>query len=146
MDKMDPKERAMSISMSNGPSSSGMQKIYWTFVFLAIGIAAAVNVFNLALFRQRISAQVRGDRTAARPKNIIFQTQATIAAVVRELGYTSCRPLKFGKTTTYFPPFGPCILIGANLFLIITCWFYGLDPSNKKVWEKIGYRSFPSSD
>lgn len=133
---------SMSMSSPGVPSYSYMQEMYWVFVFLFIGIAAAVHFFNLVLFRQRLVANARGDQTPAKPKSIIFQTQATITAIVREIAYCSWRPVILKKTAIYFPPFGPCILIGANLVLIIACWFYALNPENTKLWEQIGYRTF----
>lgn len=136
---------SMSMSSPEVPSHFYMQEVYWVFVFIAVAIAAAVNGFNLMLLRQRMAAYNKGDRTPSKPKNFIFYAQASITAIVREIGYCSWRPISFRKTSIYFPPFGPCILIGANLLLIISCWFYAYDVENPTLWEEIGYRlySFP---
>jgi len=128
----------MSMSTSKVPSPFYMQTIYWVFVFVFIGIAAGVNAFNLVLYRQRMA----GDRTPSKPKNFIFRSQAVITAIVREVAYYSLRPIVSKRVAIYFPPFGPCLLIGANLILIIVLWFYALDPENKKLWETIGFRSY----
>lgn len=117
-----------------------MQRVFWAAVGTAIGVAILTNVFNKVLCYQRLSAARNpSQHDPARPKTLLFQTQATMAAVIREISYYS-PPIAFRGFHFYLPPMGPVIIMVAYIVLIVVCCFIGLHPSQLLQWEDIGYR------
>ncbi len=116
-----------------------MQQIFWAFVGTAIAVGTLLNVFNIFLYRQRISASKK-TATAAKPKSLIFKFQATLTAILREYSYYS-PPLYFGKWHFYLPPVGPTTIMVGYVVLIVVCSLYRLNPKDFLQWEDIGYRA-----
>lgn len=116
-----------------------MQQIFWAFVGTAIAVATLANVFNKILCYQRIAAS-RNSSQPAKPKNIIFQIQATTAAIIREFSYYS-PPISIKKWRVFLPTAGPAtMLVGYIVLIVVTC-LYRLNPADLLQWEDIGYRS-----
>ncbi len=116
-----------------------MQQIFWAFVGTAIAVGTLLNIFNNLLYRQRISASKNTD-SAAKPKSLLIQSQATITAILREYSYYS-PPLSFRKWHFYLPPVGPVTIMLGYVVLIVVCSLYRLNPKDLLQWEDIGYRA-----
>jgi predicted ferric reductase len=57
------------------------------------------------------------------------------------VSYATFRPLTVGKYTIHFPPFGPVLIVVANLIVILVLCFYKLDTQDVWQWENVGYRT-----
>ncbi|KAH8601429.1 ferric reductase NAD binding domain-containing protein [Bisporella sp. PMI_857] len=128
------------MSMGVGvPGLFHMQNVFWAFIGTAIGVATLVNLFNQILYRQRLAA-LRTTPLAAKPRNFVFQAQATAAAVIREYSYYSI-PVAFRKWRIHLPPMGLITMMVGYILLITVACLYRLDPDDFLQWEDIGYRS-----
>ncbi|KAL8909365.1 MAG: hypothetical protein Q9171_005053 [Xanthocarpia ochracea] len=140
-----------SMSMGEGvPSLSYLQTMYWAVVGTAIGCGTFVNIYDKALYRQRMSAASRSQLYPARPKAALPCTMATIYAVVREVSYASYPLGAFYKRLPWMstprlpqtsPTLGRALVVIAELVLVLALCFYKLDPDDQWQWEDIGYRT-----
>ncbi|RDW80077.1 metalloreductase [Coleophoma cylindrospora] len=129
------------MSMGAGvPGLVYMQNLFWIFIGAGLAFATAANVMNKILYYQRMAAASKRSPDPARPKSLIFQTHATLATIIREVGYYSS-PLKLGKMHLYLPPMGPVLIMIAYMVLIVVTSFYAFHPKNFLEWEDIGYRT-----
>ncbi|KAL8802958.1 MAG: hypothetical protein Q9200_006402 [Gallowayella weberi] len=130
------------MSMGDGvPSPLYLQRLYWTFIVIAIGCATVVNVYNQALYRQRILAASRNVPSPAKPRAVLPSTVATISAIARE--FTSATyPLPLSKRLRWTSPtLGRVSTVLAELVLVLLLCFYRLNPNDQWQWEDIGYRT-----
>ncbi|KAL8784115.1 MAG: hypothetical protein Q9213_004174 [Squamulea squamosa] len=139
------------MSMGEGvPSPAYLQNMYWAAVGTAIGCATLVNLYNNALYRQRMSAASRNHIYPAKPRAALPCTMATIYAMAREVSYASY-PLKgLSKRLSWTvtrrlswssPTLGRVLTVVAELVLVLVLCFYKLDPYDQWQWEDIGYRT-----
>ncbi|KAL8773491.1 MAG: hypothetical protein Q9209_001595 [Squamulea sp. 1 TL-2023] len=139
------------MSMGEGiPSSSYLQNMYWAVVGTGIGCATLVNLYNNALYWQRMSAASHNHIYPAKPRAALPSTMATIYAMAREVSYASL-PLRglsnrlpwtvTRRSSGSSPPLGRVILVVAELVLVLVLCFYKLDPYDQWQWEDIGYRT-----
>src|SRR4051794_27644954 len=128
------------MSMGAGvPGLFHMQQVFWAFIGTALGVATLVNFFNQILYHQRMATS-KSTPNAAKPKSLLFKTQATIAAVIREYSYYST-PLTIRKWRFYLPPMGPVTMMVGYIVLIVVSCLYRFNPNDFLQWEDIGYRS-----
>lgn len=119
------------------PSLFWMQQIFWAFVGTAIGVATLANVFNKILYHQRLAS--KNAAQPAKPTNIFFQSQATLAAMIREYGYYSV-PVSIKNWRIFLAPMGPSTMMVSYIVLIVVACLYRLNPDDFLQWEDIGYR------
>lgn len=132
------------------PSLPSLQNYYWAVICTLIGCATVVNLYNQALYRQRISAMISGRLYPSTPKTLLSRTIATIYALGREISYSSLRlnvhserslPMSRLLLTWRSPMVGQALMVIAELILVLVLCFYGLDPNDQWQWESIGYRT-----
>ncbi|KAL8732382.1 MAG: hypothetical protein Q9166_002780 [cf. Caloplaca sp. 2 TL-2023] len=130
------------MSMGDGvPSLFYVQKMYWAVVGTAIALATIVNVYNNALYRQRMFAAGRHKIGPAKPWAFLPSTMATIFALTRELTYANCSFLLSKRLRWTSPTLGRVFMVSAELVLVLVLCFYKLDPHDQWQWEDIGYRT-----
>ncbi|KAI9795314.1 MAG: hypothetical protein M1835_006029 [Candelina submexicana] len=131
-----------SMSMGTGvPNLFDLQKMYWAVIGAAVAFAAALNILETILCRQRIRAASRSTLTPSKPKTLFFLTVATTTAMLREVAYAPFPPFQFRKYAFHSQPTGRIILVFLNAVILITLCFYKLDPKDQWQWENIGYRT-----
>ncbi|KAF1944225.1 hypothetical protein EJ02DRAFT_501575 [Clathrospora elynae] len=125
--------------MGSLPALTEFPKFYYAVVGSAIGVATLVNVYNYALYRQRISAARGGSRTPAKPRSWLALWNATLFAFTREASNFSIRiPLK--NRILSFPTVGRATLISLNVVVLVVLCLYGLDLNNPLTREDVGFR------
>lgn len=139
------------MSMGEGvPSLPQLQNFYWATICTAIGCATLVNLYNKALYRQRMTATSSAQLYPSRPKAFLPRAIATIYALGREVSYASFRFYYSSKQWPWISPLrlpwssptvGRALLVVAELVLVLILCFYKLDPNDQWQWEDIGYRT-----
>ncbi|KAL8757446.1 MAG: hypothetical protein Q9199_002230 [Rusavskia elegans] len=139
------------MSMGEGvPSLPQLQNFYWAVICTAIGCATLVNLYNKALYRQRMTATSSDRFYPSTPKALLPRTIATIYALGREISYASFRFNAFSKRWPWIsalrlpwssPTVGRALMVVAELVLVLVLCFYKLDPNDQWQWENIGYRT-----
>ncbi|KAL8850224.1 MAG: hypothetical protein Q9221_004823 [Calogaya cf. arnoldii] len=142
---------SMHMSMGEGvPSLPQLQNYYWAVICAAIGCATLVNLYNKALYRQRMTATSSGQLFPSTPKAALPRTIATIYALGREISYASLRFNAFSKRWPWIsvlrlpwssPTVGRALIVAAEFVLVLVLCFYKLDPNDQWQWESIGYRT-----
>ncbi|KAF2712130.1 hypothetical protein K504DRAFT_371886 [Pleomassaria siparia CBS 279.74] len=125
--------------MGGLPSLTDFAKYYWYVVVCAVGIATLVNMFNYALYRQRLSAARAGLPKPSKPKSPFSVAVATLFAIVREASHFSLRIRVKGRIFS-LPTVGRASLIAGNIVVILVLCFYGFDLTDQWSKEDIGYR------
>jgi NAD(P)H-flavin reductase len=121
------------------PVLADWPKLYYAVVGSAVGVATLANIYNYALYRQRLSAARVGSRTPARPRSWFALWNATLYALTREASNFSIRiPLK--NRILRVPTVGRISLVLANVVVLVVLCLYGLDLKNQFNLENIGFR------
>ncbi|KAH7398875.1 ferric-chelate reductase [Phaeosphaeria sp. MPI-PUGE-AT-0046c] len=129
----------MSMGSATLPPLYDFPKIYWAVVGSAIGVATLVNVYNHALYRQRLSAARSGVQNPAKPRSWFALFMATTFALVREISSFTLRiPLK--SHTIQLPSVGRASLVLANAATLIVLCLYGLDLQGRFTKEDVAFR------
>lgn len=90
---------------------------------------------------RRIFAASRGEPTPAKPKLWLWRAQATITAIIREVSEASIDvPLLKGRRLRT-PTLGSTFLVTTYLTILVVLSLYGLDTSNRRVYNDIGNRT-----
>ncbi|KAF2873287.1 FAD-binding domain-containing protein [Massariosphaeria phaeospora] len=127
------------MAMGGVPPLLDFPKMYWAVVGSAVGVATLVNMFNYALYRQRLAAVTSGSLTPAKPESWFFLGGATLYAMMREASHYSIRiPIK--DRIFRLPTVGRTSLISANIVVLLVLCFYGLDLYGQFSREDVGYR------
>ncbi|KAH7116919.1 ferric-chelate reductase [Dendryphion nanum] len=114
-------------------------KFYWAVVGVAVGVATLVNIVNIVIYRQRLSAARAGAPLPAKPKSLFFSILATTYAITREASsYAISIPVK--SRIIRLPTFGRGTLVVANLVVVLVLCLYGLDLKDQWSREEVGYR------
>ena len=121
------------------PALTDFPTFYYAVVGSAIGVATSVNIYNYALYRQRLSAVRTGSQTPTKPKTLFALWAATLFAVTREASNFSISiPLK--NRILRLPTAGRTTLVLANMVVLVVLCLYGLDLNNPFTREDVGYR------
>lgn len=129
----------MSMGSATLPPLYDFPKIYWAVVGSAIGVATLVNIYNHALYRQRLSAARSGVQNPAKPASWLTLFMATTFALAREISNFTIRiPLK--RHIFRFPSVGRTSLVLANAVTLIVLCLYGLDLTGRFTKEDVAFR------
>lgn len=121
------------------PALTEFPKFYYAVVGSAVAVATLVNIYNKALYRQRLSAARAGTLSPAKPKSWFSLWNATLFALTREASNFSVRlPLK-GRLLR-LPTIGRTSLVLANVVVLLVLCFYGLDLTDMFQKEDVGFR------
>ncbi len=88
----------------------------------------------------RLAAYNQGQITAAKPKRFFFSSFATASAIIREVTYSSVAITMSKRFRWSSPTVGSFTIVSADLILVLTLCFYGLDPTNQWQYEYVAYR------
>ena len=133
------------MSMSMGSiDMAWLPQVYWIFIGSAIGVFAATNLFTSLLYWQRLRAKNRQQRDPARPHTSLTRWLAASTALCRETANVAIplrpRGLSILGWTPQPPSFGSCLLLAANIALLLGLGFYRLDPTDTLNYQDIAYR------
>lgn len=121
------------------PALPEFPKFYYAVVGSAAAIATLVNVYNILLNRQRLSAARSKTLSPAKPKFFFPLWTATLFALTREASNFSVRiPVK-GRYVR-LPTVGRTILVLVNVAVLLVLCFYGLNLTNQFQKESVGFR------
>lgn len=121
------------------PALPEFPKFYYAVVGSAVAVATLVNVYNILLCRQRLSATSKNSSSPAKPKSLGPLWTATLFALTREASNFSVRiPLK-GRLVR-LPTVGRTSLVLINVAVLLVLCFYGLNLTDQFAKESVGFR------
>ncbi|KAH6618657.1 ferric-chelate reductase [Boeremia exigua] len=121
------------------PALPEFPKFYYAVVGSAVAVATIVNIYNVLLCRQRLSAARARAPSPAKPKSLFAVWNATVFALTREASNYSLRvPLK--ERFIRLPTVGRTTLVLANVVVLLVLCFYGLNLTNQFQKESVGFR------
>ncbi|KAJ4994332.1 transmembrane metalloreductase [Stagonosporopsis vannaccii] len=121
------------------PGLPEFPKFYYAVVGSAVAVATLVNIYNILLSRQRLSAARKQSSSPAKPNSLLPLWTATLFALMREASNFSVRiPLK-GRFVR-LPTVGRTTLVLLNVAVLLVLCFYGLNLTNQFEKESVGFR------
>lgn len=129
----------MSMGSMPLPALPEFPKFYYAVVGSAVAVATAVNIYNILLYRQRISAARAKVLSPAKPTSLVPLCVATLFALTREASNFSIR-IPFKERFVQLPTVGRTSLVLANVVVLLVLCFYGLNLTNQFEKESVGFR------
>ncbi len=121
------------------PALPEFPKFYYAVVGSAVAVATLVNVYNILLYRQRLSEVKAKMASPAKPKSLFPLCNATLFALTREAANFSIQlPLK--NRFIRLPTVGRTSLVLANVVVLLVLCFYGLNLTDQFSKESVGFR------